>query len=492
MRTYHFPLYLSVLVGSVIAIGIGVFFPASVYAAAGTAWTKHPSNPVLSGDVATWDEQGVYDPAVILDGSSYKMWYRGGSGPGALGYAASTDGVTWTKSGSNPVLVTGAPGAWDASDVKSPTVVKDGATYKMWYTGTAEAGTMAIGYATSTDGVTWTKSGSNPVLSVGGSGAWDEYEVGRPTVIKDGSAYKMWYTGASNTWVYTIGYATSTDGITWTKSGSNPVLSVGGSGAWDEYTIDDPTVTFNGCNYEMWYTGTGSGHDSIGYATSTDGVTWAKSGSNPVLTPGLEGVDWDELRVDQPSVLQNGTTYSMWYEGAKFMGDPIGLATASEASSCSSDTPAPTPTPTPSSSASSGSVSAAPCPDPVPAGAPQLLVAQPNYHGEVTLRWEKAPDPVTQYAIVYGFSPGNYSFGVVNAGNVQTFTVGSLDPHITYYFAIRGVNGCAPGPLSNVLGANANPSTPVSGESWVTMSLGIAGLLLMGIGVHTLSNQQKH
>ncbi len=448
---------------------------------------------MLNGNAGTWDEQGVYDPSVILDGSTYKMWYRGSASDiGALGYATSTDGVTWVKSGSNPILVSGTAGAWDASDVSGPTVIKDGSTYKMWYAGKSDSNPdywyrMAIGYATSSDGVTWVKSGSNPVLVAGTAGAWDDYEVSSPTVIKDGSTYKMWYTGTAEAGNMVIGYATSSDGVTWVKSGSNPVVSVGSAGEWDASYVYDPSVTYNGCQYELWYTGSRD-ITAIGYATSTDGVAWVKSGSNPVLTTGLEA-DWDYSRVDQPDVLQNGTTYYMWYEGGKLMGDPIGLATVGESSGCSSDTPAPTPTPTPPSS-SSGSVSAPSCPDSVPSGPPQLLVAQPNYQGEVTLRWEKAPDPVTHYAIVYGFSPGNYNFGVVNVGNVQTFTIGNLDRHITYYFAVKAVNGCAPGPLSNVLGAGSDPSVPVSGESWVTISLGIAGLLLMGIGLRVIGNRK--
>src|SRR5262245_25779359 len=82
----------------------------------------------------------------------------------------------------------------------------------------------------------WTKSGSNPVLSEGASGAWDDDFVDSPSVIKAGPAsYQMWYTGAKvSTGTQKIGLATSTDGVAWAKSASNPVLSTGAATAFDE------------------------------------------------------------------------------------------------------------------------------------------------------------------------------------------------------------------------------------------------------------------
>jgi hypothetical protein len=67
------------------------------------------------------------------------MWYVAASSehdPGiGIGTADSPDGVSWTKSPSNPVLVPGAPGDPDQDGVGSAGVVLDGSTYRMWYTG---------------------------------------------------------------------------------------------------------------------------------------------------------------------------------------------------------------------------------------------------------------------------------------------------------------------------------------------------------------------
>ncbi len=66
----------------------------------------------------------------------------------------------------------------------------------------------------------------NPVLGVGQEGSWDDAAVNYPSVIVDGSNYKMWYGGYDGT-NFRIGYATSPDGINWTKADDvNPVLGL--------------------------------------------------------------------------------------------------------------------------------------------------------------------------------------------------------------------------------------------------------------------------
>ena len=97
-------------------------------------WNKFPSTYVLDiGPPSSWDKDLVWTPRVIFDGMTYHMWYSGDDGTGNIGYANSTDGVTWTKYPSNPILDPG-PGAWEAQSLFVPTVIFDGVTYHMWYT----------------------------------------------------------------------------------------------------------------------------------------------------------------------------------------------------------------------------------------------------------------------------------------------------------------------------------------------------------------------
>jgi predicted GH43/DUF377 family glycosyl hydrolase len=278
-----------------------------------TSWTKYANNPVLqNGGSGDWDENIIKWPAIIKDGNLYKMWYTGYNNTGSrIGYATSLDGVTWTKDDSNPVLDHGSPGEWDEW-IASPTVIKDGATFKMWYCGDDETH-VRIGYATSPDGITWTEYASNPVFDLGNTGEWDDYDVRHPTVLYIGAIYKMWYSGKNFTSQDSkIGYATSSDGVNWIRYSGNPVMK-GTSGDWDAIIKSGGnSMLFNG-TYKFWYTGMNSTGHRIGYATSPDGITWTKYPGNPILVPGQPG-EWDDSDVQFPTVLLDDY-YKLWFWG---------------------------------------------------------------------------------------------------------------------------------------------------------------------------------
>lgn len=86
----------------------------------------------------------------------------------------------------------------------------------------------------------WEKFVGNPVLDLGVSGQWDDTSVVAATVLLDNGVYKMWYAGNDGT-NSRIGYATSSDGINWTKYASNPVLDLGVSGEWADFNVNTPT-----------------------------------------------------------------------------------------------------------------------------------------------------------------------------------------------------------------------------------------------------------
>jgi predicted GH43/DUF377 family glycosyl hydrolase len=257
----------------------------------------------------------------------YKMWYTGHRGPGgipfAIGYATSSDGVNWNRVGTSPVLDVGPAGAWDAGQVRAPSVIKDGAVYRMWYLTDTQ-----VGYATSSDGITWAKYPNNPVLTPGPAD-WDSVQIVFDSVILDAGGFKMWYVGcggAGATFRCQIGYATSPDGSTWTKfnGGSEPVLTTGPSGAWDGDSLSGGglSVLKVGSTYLMWYSGRGgfvqlpqgvAGISSIGFASSSDGISWTKSLGNPILSPVSDS--WESVSVYTSVVLLVGPSLRMWYSG---------------------------------------------------------------------------------------------------------------------------------------------------------------------------------
>jgi hypothetical protein len=192
--------------------------------------------------------------------------------------------VNWTRGNSgNHVLPRSAPGsgAWDEAEIFRPMVIIDAGSYVMWYSG-ANAGEIPnyrIGRAVSPNGITWTKD-ADPVLEPTGSD-WESVHVAAAWIIKMPSGanpYKMWYTGTNDPTgeAAQIGLAESADGVTWTRSPSNPVLSPGASGDWDDLGVAAPVVLYDSTSatpYKMWYKGWRANQSGyLGYATSTDGI----------------------------------------------------------------------------------------------------------------------------------------------------------------------------------------------------------------------------
>ncbi len=289
------------------------------------------TNPVLSPGMAVmWDGAGVSDPAVIYAGGNYKMYYSGtdNNGDSAIGLATSPDGIAWTKVGKLFSNLT----TCSENGARAGTVLFDGGVYKMWFQGRGADGAWSVCYATSPNGMTWTGN-ATPVLSRGASGAWDSAWVRNPTVLLDGSAYHMWYTGSQGSTTQ-IGHATSPDGIAWTK-GANPVLVYGPIAAWDWLGSYAPSVVKAGSEFVMFYSGAALPPKwSTGYALSTDGVNWQRAAR--IIPPGKPG-EFDELSAEYSAVLLESDKYRFWYSGLSATDvQSIGYA---EADACSGAPP---------------------------------------------------------------------------------------------------------------------------------------------------------
>jgi predicted GH43/DUF377 family glycosyl hydrolase len=288
-----------------------------------TQWTKDPENPaLLNGNPGTWNFD-VFNPFVIYNEDSvrYEMWFVGGGDSYPyiyqIGYAVSYDGSDWTMPYSTPVL-TATPGSWDSVVVFSPMVIRENGQYKMWYAGGKDDFNNKIGYATSPDGINWTKYADNPILSP--DELWEKDAAGNHYVIHTESGYQMWYFGGINTWLSSgaIGYATSLDGITWVKdTDHNPVLTKGNTGEWDNSLVWAPRVLNLFGKHYMWYSGMDTdNHRRVGLATSVDGgITWTKCAINPVLNPTPS--TWDAYLVQDGFVMLRGNTLHMWYTGVQ-------------------------------------------------------------------------------------------------------------------------------------------------------------------------------
>ena len=318
-------------------------------------------------------------PTVIKDGSDYKMWYSGyGSSYYQTFYAYSSDGLTWTKNdinipaasntiGTNGRIPRGGSGTGDYIYSFGASVIKDDAdgNYKMWYTGYGSDYHYRIFYATSLDGLTWDKvdnsipstsnsSSTNGRIPLGTDGTGDDYHAGFPSVVKaaDGN-YLMWYSGHDGSY-YRIYYATSPDGLTWTKydnsvpsasdsSSTNGRVPLGNNAKGDDYSVYLSNVIQEDDNsFSMWYSGHNGGNVKIFYATSPDGLTWTKydnSEPNPSrsdatsqagkITLGNSGRG-DAGHAYMPAVIKDGSDYKMWYCGYDYFTNMVYYATSSD------------------------------------------------------------------------------------------------------------------------------------------------------------------
>jgi predicted GH43/DUF377 family glycosyl hydrolase len=142
-------------------------------------WAADAEPVLLPGIAGEWDEQQVLAPHVIKSDDGYIMYYSGTNkgGKQQIGMATSMDGIRWTKyndenttaapyADSDPVLQPSISVAWDQGMVHQPRVFRTQQGWVMFYRGTKDASgnTMALGLATSDDGIHWKKSALNPIF----------------------------------------------------------------------------------------------------------------------------------------------------------------------------------------------------------------------------------------------------------------------------------------------------------------------------------------
>lgn len=155
----------------------------------------------------------------------------------------------------------------------------------------------------------------------------------------------------------------------------------------------------------------------------------------------------------QTAALADGT----WYFRVKAT-DAASNSSAYSSSGTDTINTVVTTTSTSSSSSNNSSSTSTACTDQAPgAKAPWLYGAITQDSGSVLLYFTEADNPVNKYVLEYGTKSGDYPYGVqdmgVNIRGQMTFLVKSLSPNTSYYFRVRGGNGCATGTWSNEISA---------------------------------------
>ena len=155
----------------------------------------------------------------------------------------------------------------DLISLSYPWVMTVNSGYKMWYGSTitwdAGNGEMlhVLNYASSSDGHQWHRHGLSVPYVLGLAQAFS-----RPSVIKDGSGFHMWFSYRSGSGKqYRIGYAYSLTGENWELRLAETGIDVSGSG-WDSEMVEYPFVFDHKGQRYMLYNGNGYGKTGFGLA----------------------------------------------------------------------------------------------------------------------------------------------------------------------------------------------------------------------------------
>lgn len=229
-----------------------------------------PSPALDLGPLGAFDDSGVTSSWVTrYDGRTYLFytgWSLGVTVPFylAAGLAVSDDGRHFERLSAGPLLDRSAV---DPFLTASPSVLVDASRWRMWYISGTTWETRPEGprhryhikYAESGDGLHWNRQG---LICLDYAGP-DEYAFGRPCVVRDTDAYRMWY--ASRGDHYVIGYAESGDGLRWRRMDAQGGLTPAASG-WDSEMVEYPFVFDAGGSRYMLYNGNGYGRTGVGLA----------------------------------------------------------------------------------------------------------------------------------------------------------------------------------------------------------------------------------
>ena len=231
------------------------------------------AEPVLwRGPRGHFDDNGMYPGTVIADQGRLLMYYSGRSNGVrplyymSIGLAASEDeGLTFQRIFQAPMI---ARSEFDPWMVSMPFVRREGDLWRMWYMsgmkwdedGDQPHSYYDIKYAESADGVNWQRDG---LVCIGLREG--ETNIAGPTVVRDDSGYRMWYSYVAGAG-YRVGYAESEDGRVWIRKDSDAGIDLSTTG-WDSEAMAYPYVFVHGGIKYLLYSGNGFGRAGFGLAT---------------------------------------------------------------------------------------------------------------------------------------------------------------------------------------------------------------------------------
>ena len=229
----------------------------------------HWSEPqiTLAYDESTGWEDRISRNCVLKVDGVYKMWYTGQArGHSYIGYAESADGIHFERKCEEPVMISEYP--WEKESVMNPCVLYENGIYRMWYSAGETYEPNVLAYATSPDGINWTKKRFNPILVCDPEKVYEQARIGGCQIMKVEDEYYLFYIGYEDIDTARVCLAKSKDGVVgWSKSPLNPIISPD-AGQWDGEACYKPSAIWNeeAQKWMLWYNGRRGNQEFIGYA----------------------------------------------------------------------------------------------------------------------------------------------------------------------------------------------------------------------------------
>jgi len=185
-------------------------------------WQRLAQAPVIAPRGDAWEAAGTFNPAVIEHEGRIVMLYRAQdrNGTSRLGYASSSDGIAFTRR-DEPVLSPETEYELGGG-IEDPRLVKFGGTYYLTYTGYNRKDAQLC-LATSRDLVRWERQG---VILPASKGRWNVgwTKAGAIVPEKIDGKYWMYFLGTAADKTDQMGVAHSTDLLHWSEPLDAPVL----------------------------------------------------------------------------------------------------------------------------------------------------------------------------------------------------------------------------------------------------------------------------
>ena len=277
-------------------------------------WKKICKSPIWGNK-----ETGtMFDPFIFEDGKSFKMVVSARKTK-SIGLIESKDGIHW---GYYKTILECAPQKWD-DNVNRGCIVKHNSEYFLWYTG-QKGNTSSIGLAKSYDGQTYTRYSEGPIMFADQN--HEGTSIMNPCVLwnRIKQLFQMWYAAGENYEPDVICYAESIDGVNWTKKDA-PVLKAIVDHEWEKYKVGGCSVVLElDGSYTMYYIGYQNVDVArICYAVSKDGIHWTRSDNNLIISPSR--ASWDADATYKPAYFSIGNNAFICYNGRKKHSEYIGI-----------------------------------------------------------------------------------------------------------------------------------------------------------------------